>query len=46
MFQMEQAWRISFEHRSDDARTTALVTVPAYGDGKHIIEIRRVDFRT
>ena len=46
MFQMEQAWRISFEHRSDDARTTALVTVPAYGDGKPIIEIRRVDFST
>jgi|GEM_PF-6592130 hypothetical protein len=43
MFKMEQAWRISFDHRTDDVRTTALVTVPACGDGKPAIEIRRFD---
>jgi len=43
MFQMEHAWRISFDHRSADARTRALVTVPAYGDDPPTIEIRRFD---
>jgi hypothetical protein len=41
LFKMEQAWRISFDHRSHDARTRAFVTVPAHGDGKPAIEIRR-----
>jgi len=43
MFQMEQAWRIGFDHRSHDSRTTVLVIVPAYGDGKPVLEIRRFD---
>jgi hypothetical protein len=43
MFKMQQAWRIYFVHRGADARTTAIVTVPAGGEGEPTIEIRSFD---
>jgi hypothetical protein len=40
MFAMEHAWRVSFDHQGETTRTTAIVTVPAFGGGTPVIEIR------
>jgi hypothetical protein len=43
MFAMEHVWRVSFDHQGETRRTTAIVTVPAFGKGAPIIEIRAYD---
>jgi hypothetical protein len=45
MFPMERHWRISFSRMSDDGRSIAMVTVPAYGDAPPTIEVHDYDRR-
>jgi len=39
MFEMHAAWRVSFSRRDDKGRTMAIASVPAYGDGKPVVEL-------
>jgi len=43
MFKVETSWRISFERRDAESRSTAIITVPAYGDGEPTIEVHSYD---
>jgi hypothetical protein len=43
MFVMEAAWRISFSRSSEKERRIVSVTVPAYGDGKPVVEVHAYD---
>jgi hypothetical protein len=43
MFQMEAAWRVSCSMTNDVGRRITTVTVPAYGDGKLVVEIHAYD---
>jgi len=45
MFPMERHWRISFSRTSDDRRSMAIATVPAYGDASPAIEVHDYDKR-
>jgi hypothetical protein len=40
MFAMERVWRVSFDHQGETGRAAAIVTVPAFGEGAPVIEIR------
>ncbi|HEY2545093.1 MAG TPA: hypothetical protein VGI46_03415 [Candidatus Acidoferrum sp.] len=45
MFIMQSNWRISFSRKVDDGRSTATITVPAYGDGAPTAEVHTYDRR-
>jgi hypothetical protein len=45
MFAMEQAWHVFFTHKSDEARATAMVTVPAHGSDAITVEVQTYGVR-
>jgi hypothetical protein len=45
MFEMHAAWRVSFSRQDDNGRTMAIATVPAYGDGRAVVELHVYDKR-